>query len=150
MADVLGGTELTTTEVSPRAVPQRASGVELLGSIRGSGYRRPPCLVRRGDGQTVQLTPLLYSVLDVIDGHRDLDGIAAAASERTGKRAEIDDVAYLIDQKLRPLGVLKATDGTDPHVERVNPLLGLRFKFVISNPEVTRRVTRPFAALFHW
>ena len=27
-------------------------------------------LVRRGDGQTLQLTPLLYSVLEAVDGRR--------------------------------------------------------------------------------
>jgi putative peptide zinc metalloprotease protein len=34
-------------------------------------------------------------------------------------------------------------------VRRAAPLLGLRFRYVVSNPEVTRRVTAPFAQLFH-
>ena len=38
----------------------------------GSGYREPPALARRGDGQTFQLTPLLYLVLSAVDGRRDL------------------------------------------------------------------------------
>jgi putative peptide zinc metalloprotease protein len=34
-------------------------------------------------------------------------------------------------------------------VQKANPLLALRFKLVVSNPAVTRRLTAPFAALFH-
>ena len=36
--------------------PRRADGVQLIGEMEGSGYREPPALVRRGDGQTIQLT----------------------------------------------------------------------------------------------
>ena len=41
--------------------PARVDGVQLLGEMVGSGYRNPPSLVRRSDGQTLQLTPLLYA-----------------------------------------------------------------------------------------
>jgi putative peptide zinc metalloprotease protein len=34
-------------------------------------------------------------------------------------------------------------------VKRAAPLLGLRFKYVVTDPEVTRKVTAPFARLFH-
>ena len=53
---------------SPAEVPARADGVELIGELPGSGYKKPPALVRRADGQTVQLTRLLFVVLDEIDG----------------------------------------------------------------------------------
>ena len=36
-------------------MPARADGVQLIGEMEGSGYREPPALVRRGDGQVVQL-----------------------------------------------------------------------------------------------
>ena len=48
--------------------PTRADGVELLGETVGSGYRTPPALVRRSDGQVIQLTPLLYVVLSATFG----------------------------------------------------------------------------------
>ena len=41
-------------------VPQLATGVDLIGEYEASGYKEAPCLVRRQDGQTIQLTPLLY------------------------------------------------------------------------------------------
>ena len=131
--------------VTPR--PGRAPGVELLGALRGSGYEQQPSLVRRGDGQTLQLTPLLYALLELVDGRRDHDELASLLSERAGKVATAEDVAYLIEHKLQPLGVLAGAAGDAPVVEKANPLLALRWRLVVSNPRVTRRITRPFAAL---
>lgn len=48
--------------------PIRVDGVQLLGEMGGSGYRTPPALVRRADGQVLQLSPLLYLVLNAVDG----------------------------------------------------------------------------------
>lgn len=126
----------------------RADGVQLLGAVPGSGYRVAPALVRRGDGQTIQLTPLLYAVLEQVDGHRSLAEVAEAVGESVGRQVSADDVETLCDSKLRTLGVLKKADGSDPEVRRSNPLLALRFKYVVSDPEATRRVTAPFALLF--
>ena len=129
-------------------VPRRAAGVELIGEMAQSGFREPPCLVRRRDGQTIQLTELLYRVLEEIDGQRDLEGIAAAVSARIGKRASADNISFLVEEKLRPLGLLAEPDGSEPEIKKSNPLLALRFRVVLSNERLTRRVTRPFAWLF--
>ncbi|HEY2126326.1 MAG TPA: hypothetical protein VGH77_03970, partial [Streptosporangiaceae bacterium] len=40
----------------PAAVPRLADGVELLGEYQNSGYRQPPSLVRRADGQVIQMS----------------------------------------------------------------------------------------------
>ncbi|WP_018681222.1 hypothetical protein [Actinokineospora enzanensis] len=132
----------------PAGVPHRAEGVELIGEMRGSGYRRPPALVRRRDGQVVQLTPLLYQVLSAVDGQRDHRAVADAVSAAIRRRVSADDVRTLLDGKLRALGLLRLADGSEPAPRKATPLLGLRLRCVISNPEVTRRVTAPFAALF--
>jgi putative peptide zinc metalloprotease protein len=129
-------------------LPEPAAGVELFGETPGSGYREPPSLVRRSDGQTIQLTPLLYEVLRAIDGRRDHDEIAAVVSARVGRTASATDVRFLIEAKLRPLGLLRNPDGSDPELKKANPLLALRCRFVITDPDLTRRITRPFAALF--
>ncbi|HEX2700688.1 MAG TPA: hypothetical protein VHM89_10865 [Acidimicrobiales bacterium] len=44
--------------------PALADGVQLLGPMESSGFKEPPCLARRADGQTIQLTELLYHVLE--------------------------------------------------------------------------------------
>ncbi|MCW2777538.1 MAG: hypothetical protein JWN17_1263 [Frankiales bacterium] len=129
-------------------VPVRADGVELLGDLVGSGYRETPALVRRGDGQTLQLTPLLAHLLDLVDGRRDHELLAAQLSERVGRQASADDVRTLL-AKLDGLGLLRGADGTQPvAAPRANPLLALRLKVVVSDPAVTRRLTGPFTWLF--
>jgi putative peptide zinc metalloprotease protein len=130
-------------------VPEHAAGLRLLGAYRGSGYRVPPSLVQRSDGQVVQLTPLLYSVLCAVDGSRTEDEIATVVSSRVGRAVVAEDVHALVERQLRPLGLLKRADGSEPAVRKANPLLALRFRYVVSDPRRTRRLTAPFAALFH-
>ncbi|MCT9625610.1 hypothetical protein HWD94_10785 [Pseudarthrobacter equi] len=130
-------------------LPARADGVQLLGTAEGSGYREPPALVRRADGQTLQLTRLLYLVLEAVDGTQDLEGIARHVSEGSGRLVSADNVLTLMDSQLLPMGVLRLADGSQPEVRKSNPLLGLRFRYIVSDPERTRRITAPFAALFH-
>src|SRR4051812_18974759 len=132
-----------------RNVPVPAPGTALLGVQQGSGYVVPPALVRRGDGQVLQLTPLLYAVLEAVDGDRDAEAIAAAASQASGRGLAAADVMTLVDQRLRPMGLVLLSDGTQPEFAKANPLLALRPKFVVSNPHRTRRVTAPFTPLFN-
>ncbi|MGY3565063.1 putative peptide zinc metalloprotease protein [Sinomonas sp. RB5] len=129
-------------------VPARADGVELIGELKGSGYRDAPALVRRADGQTLQLTPLLYSVLSAVDGRSSVSEIADRVSRGSGRRVTAENVRTLMDSKLLPLGLLARADGSQPEVRRSNPLLSLRFRYTVTDKEKTRRLTGPFAALF--
>ncbi len=131
-------------------VPARPDGLELIGEMEGSGYRTPPSLVRRHDGQTLQVTSLLYAVLEAIDGRRGYAEIAQLVSGRTGRSIAASDVEALVDRQLRPLGLLLQPDGTAPLLKRSNPLTGLRLKFAVTDPALTRRLTAPFTVLFHW
>ncbi|QFZ17814.1 hypothetical protein [Saccharothrix syringae] len=139
----------TTADPGGADVPHLADGVELIGEVPGSGHRRPPALVRRGDGQVVQLTPLLYRVLAAVDGQRDYERIAAVVGASVGRHVTASDVRLLVEDKLAPLGLLRGADGAQPRAAKAGPLLGLRLRCVVSRPEVTRRVTAPFARLFH-
>ncbi|MEW5808557.1 MAG: hypothetical protein AB1925_03810 [Actinomycetota bacterium] len=134
--------------VPTREVLQRADGVELIGEMAGSGYKVPPSLVRRADGQTIQLTPLLYATLRAIDGSRTRDEVAAAVSEETGRDVSADNIDHLVDKQLRPLGLLVLPDGGQPATKKRDPLLGLRFRYAVTEPERTRRLTDPFRFLF--
>lgn len=131
-----------------RQVPARADGIELIGELKGSGYRDAPALVRRADGQTLQLTPLLYSVLSAVDGRTSVPEIADRVSHGSGRLITADNVRTLIDSKLLPLGLLARADGSQPEVRRSNPLLSLRFRYTVTDEEKTRRLTAPFAFLF--
>jgi putative peptide zinc metalloprotease protein len=116
--------------------------------MSGSGYKIPPSLVRRIDGQTIQLTPLLYAILREIDGRRSPDEVAAAVSVSSGRTVNADNVGHLVDKQVRPLGLLVGRDGSQPKTKKRNPLLGLRFRYAITDPDRTRRLTDPFRFLF--
>lgn len=140
------------TPAPPPAPPAGlAAGVELLGTSRGSGYRRPPALVRRADGQIVQVTPTAYALLELVDGRRDADALAERLSPLIGKAVDPAQVNTLLDRKLRPLGLLTATGGAaddEPEPVKANPLLALRCRYVVTDAERTDRITRPFTGLF--
>ena len=123
----------------------RARGIELLGDFDGSGYEDGAALVRRADGQMVQLGPLMYALLDCVDGQRDVSALAACLSERLGRAFEQEHVVRLAE-KLAAQGLLAGTEDNAP--ERANPLLGLRAKVLITNPAITSRLTSPFTFLF--
>ena len=57
-----------------------------------------------------------------------MEDIAEQVSHPYGKTVSPDNVQTLIEDKLRPLGVLAASDGTSPPVETSNPLLALKLR----------------------
>ncbi len=137
-----------TIEATPN--PSRLSllaGTELIGRSAGSGLREPPYLIRRCDGQIVQLSELLYEIAGCMDG-RPLGEIADRASHRTGVRITPDHVSYIAEQKLLPLGLLPLADGSTPHLQRRNVLLGLRFRAGIVPERAVNALAGPLRALF--
>ncbi len=52
--------------------------------------------MRRQDGQTIQLTPLLYAVLEAVDGTRDDEQVAEQVGAATGRLVSADDVRTLV------------------------------------------------------
>jgi putative peptide zinc metalloprotease protein len=135
--------------VDTTQIPVRADGVQLIGQTKGSGYREAPSLVRRADGQTLQLTRLLYLILEAVDGRRGLEEIAGHASSESGRLVSADNVRTLIDSQLLPLGLLQLADGSQPELRKADPLLGMRFRYTVTDPERTRKLTAPFAVLFN-
>src|ERR1700716_2508517 len=83
--------------------PQLANGIELIGEYKGSGFKEPPYLARRADGQVLQLPRLLYLVAAKADGTRTYGDIARAVTDEFGRGVSEDNVAFLADSKLRPL-----------------------------------------------
>jgi putative peptide zinc metalloprotease protein len=133
----------------PSQVPRLAPGVELLGEYKGSGYRQPPSLVRRRDGQVIQMSRLLYLVASRIDGSRDLAAIAELVSDDLGRALSADQVRYLITAKLVPLGIV-ADPGVPTSLPTANPLLALRARGTLL-PERAANVAGAFLGpLFRW
>jgi putative peptide zinc metalloprotease protein len=132
-------------EGATEAPLNRAEGVELLGPVHGCGYRDGLALVRRADGQMVQMGPLMYAVLESADGTRDARELAVAVSEKLGRRLGPEHVIKLGD-KLSSQGLLAGTEHRAP--PRRNPLLALRWKVLVTDPRLTKRLTAPFTFLF--
>src|SRR3954447_6120350 len=137
------------TSSSPSsAIPSLADDIELIGEYEGSGYKKPPSLVRRGDGQVIQLTPLLYSVAEKADGARDYEGIASALSDEIGRSVSSDNVRFLVEQKLQPLGILAGPDGTAPDAGKLDPLLALKFRAAVIPEWLSHVLASVFRPLF--
>ena len=95
-------------------------------------------LVRRGDGQVLQLSPLLYTLASSVDGEAAVGAVADRVSARTTRRLTSEGVEYLLEQKLGPLGLL-ASEGRPPGLPRARPLLALGARRrVIAEPTVNR------------
>jgi hypothetical protein len=135
-------------EDGPVLPPRLADGIELIGEYEGSGFKTAPYIARRSNGQMIQLTRLLYLVAEQADGERGDDAIADLVSERYGKRVSADNVAHLVDTKLRPLGVLTAPDGSSPEVAKADQLLALKFKTAVVPARLVRTVCTVFKPLF--
>ena len=132
-----------------RSRPARlAEGVELLGEYEGSGYREAPYIARRGDGQVIQLTQLLYMLAEEADGQRANHDIARRLSERFGRKVSAGNVGFLVERKLRPLGVLAAADGTSPKLKKTDSLLALRLRTALVPDRAVSSLTRFLWPLF--
>jgi putative peptide zinc metalloprotease protein len=128
--------------------PALSPGVELIGEYEGSGFKDPPSLVRRPDGQILQFPPLLFELLRALDGQRDLEEIAAVVSDRVQRRLEPDDIRFLLDEKLRPQAIVAATDGTSPRLERQDPFLAFRYRLGVISEGTSGRFGAAFRPLF--
>jgi len=137
-----------------KVAPRLADAVELIGEYQGSGFIEPRYLVRRADGQVIQLPRLLYLLLARLDGQRDFSQLAKILTAEFGKVVLPEQVAYLIDMRLRPVGIValepRAADPARPTTMpvRADPLLGFKFRIGIIPERVVWRIAGFFAPMF--
>lgn len=130
--------------------PRRRPDVELLGPYEGSGLKEPPFLVRTQQG-LVQISPLLYQVAEFCDGRRDLQEISRRVTLSCGRSVSADNIRFLVENKLSPLGVASLDDGeTNSSVTMARPdlLLALRFRIRFLPERVVRGIARVMHPLF--
>ncbi len=133
----------------PVQVPRLAEGVELLGEYQGSGYSQPPSLVRRADGQVIQMSALLYGVTCRIDGCRGPAAIADLVSGDLGRSLTADQVRYLITAKLLPLGIV-AAEGAPAAPPKARPLFALRARGTLLPGRAANAAGVLLRPLFRW
>ena len=131
------------TQIRPALVP----GTELLGELNDSGYRRAPFLVRRADGQMLQVTRLAYLVAAGADGTRTPGALATLVSKQSERPIDAAGVRFLVDQKLKPLGVI-TTGAAAAAVPCARPLLGLRGRTTLLPAKLTNALGNLLRPLF--
>ncbi|CNG15867.1 Zn-dependent proteases [Mycobacterium tuberculosis] len=138
-------------------LPALTDGAELVGEFKNSGYREVPQLVLLPNRQLVRLPPLLFTVAKALHEHRDLadadvqealDRVADAVTAEAGARLTAEQVVYLVDRKLAPLGVTTYSDGTPAPLVKSDPWLALRFKIAVFPESFTWFVGGLFGWLF--
>ncbi|MFG2941042.1 hypothetical protein [Streptomyces sp. NPDC048282] len=130
-------------------VPRLSAGLRLHGEYQGSGFTEPKYIARRGDGQVVQLSRLLYLVASSVDGVRDAEAIAHRVSARFGREVSGENIRFLVEKKLEPLGVTVPEGQEDDEVDapRSDLLLALKGHRVIFNEKRTAKIARSLAWL---
>jgi len=102
----------------------------------------------RADGQVIQLPRLLYLIAEQADGQRPSSAIAESVSHDFGRGVTAENVEFLVDKKLRPLGVLAAADGSSPQLKKPDPMLALKFRAALIPRGIVNAVTTIFHPLF--
>lgn len=126
--------------------PELALGVELAGEMAESGFEEQQLLVRRNNS-FVQLTELLYRVVEQADGQRTLDEMAAGVSAAIDRGVSAANIHQLIEQKLIPLGLIVKADGSVEGADTDSSSIGrstlaVNLKMAMISP----RVFEPVAA----
>src|SRR5581483_18027 len=107
----------------------------------------------RADGQVIQLSRLLYLLTTAVDGQRDLVQVAATVSEQFGRVVLAPQVLYLIDNRLRPVGLVVAdpqagTEAPAKIKKTSDPLLALKFRVAVIPKRAVWRIGGVFVPLF--
>lgn len=147
-------TSISPPDAELAQVPERpllAPNVQLVGELPDTAFVDRQWLIQR-DGQFVQLTELLYRIVEQMDGASTLDEIAEGVSESTKWLVTGDQAEQLIASKLMPLGLVAGVDGAVPPrtptpASGLSPL-GVNMRVKVIGPRVIESVTRLLQYLF--
>ena len=127
---VLDSTLAPSSTPGIRPVHRLAENTELIGEYQGSGFQEPRFLIRRSDGQVMQLPALLYRVAGSLDGRRNDGELAAELAAELDQDLTAEQFSFLVEEKLRPAGIIAADDEPDaaepPAPVKSDPLLSPR------------------------
>ena len=147
-------TSISPPDTELAQVPERpllAPDVQLVGELPDTAFVDRQWLILR-DSQFVQLTELLYRIVEQMDGANTLDEIAEGVSESTKWLVTGDQVKQLISSKLMPLGLVAGVDGAAPArtttpESGISPF-GVNMRVKVIGPRVIEPVTRVLQYLF--
>jgi putative peptide zinc metalloprotease protein len=129
------------------SVPRLLGDTELLGQAVGSGLKQAPYLIRRCDGQIVQLSRMLYEFARRLDG-RELAVVAREVGDALELRVSAEQVAHVAEHTFAPLGLVCYRDGHTAPLRSRNALLALRYRVGLLSGAVVDRFAAPLQILF--
>jgi putative peptide zinc metalloprotease protein len=140
------------TEAEPVEVPERpqlAPQVQLVGELPDNAFVDRQWLVQR-DGNFIQLTELLYRIVEHVDGERDVEEIAERVTDSTEWLVTGEQVESMIASRLIPTGIVLGANGTvvDRATEPAPDPLGVNMRVKVIGPRVIEPVTRFLQYLF--
>lgn len=125
-----------------------APGVEHLGPVQGSAMLSPHYLVRRADGQVVQLSQLLHLVFRELSPERTDEEVVAAVSAEYGRRLTPAGLRHLLHTRLAPLGLVEDPDHPQTTLPTARPLLSLSLRGTLLPPGAVQAFARVLRWLF--
>jgi putative peptide zinc metalloprotease protein len=130
-------------------VPQLLRGVELVGEYLGSGLAETTYLVKKPGGQAIQVSRLVYLVLEGIDGIRTVGEVAERVSTAFGRTVSADNVDYLVATKIAPHGLVPGDGPDSAPGEEDQPVLALKLRRTLVPEARVQVLARVFKPLFH-
>ncbi|MGH8827513.1 MAG: MinD/ParA family ATP-binding protein [Jiangellaceae bacterium] len=147
----MGSGELLTAAAARDGRWCRAAGLAMLGEAQGSGLRQSSYLLRRADGQVLQVSELLYLVVRELSPNRSAEQVVEAVSASYGRELTPDGLIHLIESRLQPLGlIVESTADAEDAVSapRANPLLSLSLRGTLIPARAVRIISRVLAPTF--
>jgi putative peptide zinc metalloprotease protein len=96
----------------------------------------------------LEVSPLAHEVAAHLDGRRHLTDVASRVAAAVGRPVSAESVAYLIDQKLRPAGIVAAGQCRFPPTASHQPVLGVAVHRRVLPEATVRALARLLRPLF--
>ncbi len=112
-----------------------ARGLEVLGPVTDTALTRAHFLWRRPDGQVVQVSELLHTVVGELHPGRTAGEVAESVSASYGRLLTDEGLQHLLETRLAPLGLVERDDR--PQAERLPtaaPVLSLALRGTLLPP----------------
>lgn len=125
------------------------SEVELIGKAKDSGFNKPYFLIKTRGKKYIQLTELLFQIVAAMVNCNDLQIVAKIVSEKNQKILSKQQIEYLIEQKLIPLGIVYSTDNkSNTTVETQKSLLGLNLSNTLLSEKIVKNIANFLSPFF--
>jgi hypothetical protein len=136
---------------SPRR-PTLAPDVQLLGVLPGTGFKEQQWLVQRGD-RFIQITEVLYRILEQANGDQDVERIAAAVSLAIDRMVSPEQIAQLVQTRLIPLRLvvpahMSSSPNEAPSIATPPSALQLNLRLKVLGPQYIEPITRVLQILY--